>query len=94
MTSTLGLISLAAACAPTKLCEAVEKELYSKLNSLLRDYWISIPTQDMLIVFGDFNATTGTDSASYKLCVGPNKSVTWNDNSSLLLNFARFSINH
>ncbi|KAG0710957.1 Craniofacial development protein 2 [Chionoecetes opilio] len=63
-----------------------EKEMfYAKLDSVLDQ---CIP-RDILIVLGDFNATTGTVRDGYELCVGLHGSGTRNTNSSLLLNFAR-----
>ena len=86
MKHTLGFMSVVAVYAPTEMCETDEKEMfYAKLNSVLDQ----CPRRDVLIVLGDFNATTGTERAGYELCVGPHGSGTRNTNSSLLLNFAR-----
>ena len=40
-------------------------------------------------VLGYFNVVAGTERAGYEICVGLHGSGTSNDNSSLLLNFAR-----
>ena len=82
---SLGFMSVVAVYAPTKVCETEEEMFYSKLNSVLDQ----CPCHDALIVLGDFNAVTGTETAGYEICVGPHGSGTRNDNSSFLLNFAR-----
>ena len=56
---TLGFMSLVAVYAPTEMCETEEKEMfYAKLDSVLDQ----CPLRDTLIVLGDFNATTGTET--------------------------------
>ena len=45
-------------------------QLMSVVNLCLR--------QDTLLVLGDFNASTGTDSDDYETCVGPHVSGTVN----------------
>ena len=47
------------------------------------------PGRDTLLVLGDFNASTGTDSDDYETCVGPHVSGTVNQNSTKFLDFAR-----
>ena len=47
------------------------------------------PRRDTLLVFGDFNASIGTDRDGYEMCVGPHGSGTVNQNSTKSLDFAR-----
>ena len=47
------------------------------------------PRQDTLLVFGNFNATTGIDRDGYETCDCPNGSGTVNQNISKFLEFAR-----
>ena len=47
------------------------------------------PGRDTLLVLGDFNASTGTDSDDYERCFGPHVSGTVNQNSTKFLDFAR-----
>ena len=79
-------MSVIAVYASTKVCETKEKEMfYGKLDSVLDQ----CPRRDALIVLGDFNAVTGTERTGNEILVGPHSSGTRNDNSYLLLNFAR-----
>ena len=55
---TLGFMSLFEVYAPTEVCGADEEMFYAKFDSVLDHY----PYRDTLIVLGDFNATTGTES--------------------------------
>ncbi len=65
---TLGFMSLVAVYAPTKMCETEEKEMfYAKLDSVLDQ----CPSQDTLIVLGNFTGSTGTERVGYELCVSP-----------------------
>ena len=57
---TLGYMSLVAVYSSTDMCEAGEKMYYAKLDSVLEQ----CPRRDTLIVLGDFNAATGTESVS------------------------------
>ena len=77
-------MSVVAVDAPTKACETEEKISYGKLDFVLD----LCPHRDALIVLGDFNAVTGTERASYEICVGSHGSGTRNENSSFPLNFA------
>ena len=75
---------LVAIYAPTEVCGADKKKMfYTKLLD-------QCPRRATLIVFGDFNAVTGTERAGYELCVGPYGSGIRNTNSCLLMNFAKF----
>lgn len=57
-----------------KVYEAERKNsLYKRLNLLDQ-----FPPWDTLIIFSDFNATTGTDGGGYKLCVSLNSSSSRN----------------
>ena len=47
---TFSFMSLVAVDAPTKMCETEEEMLYAKLDSVLDQ----CPSQDTLIVLGDF----------------------------------------
>ena len=68
---TLGVISLVSVNAPTGVSEfSVKKPFYAQLQTVMD----SCPMGDTLIVLGDFNATTGTDSDDYESCVGPHGS--------------------
>ena len=78
-------MAVVAAYASTDVCET-EEMFHTKLDSLLDQ----CPCRDSLIVLGDINAVTATERAGYEICVGPHGSGTRNDNSSFLLNFARF----
>ena len=49
----------------------------------------SCPRRDTLVVLGDFNASTKTDTDGYETCVGPHGSGTVNQNSTKFLDFAR-----
>ena len=48
-----------------------------------------MPSQDILLVLGDFNASTGTDRDGYETCVGPHGSETMNQNGIKFLDFGR-----
>ena len=45
--------------------------------------------RDTLLVLGDFNASTGTDSDGHETCVSPHGSGTMNQNRAKFLDFAR-----
>ena len=71
-------MSLVAVHTPIEICEADKKEIfYTKIDSILDQ----CPRQDTLIVFGDFNAVTGTERELY---VGLHGSGTRNTNSCFL----------
>lgn len=58
-----------------------EKELfYTKLDSAVKQ----CPSQDTLLILGDFSAVTDTDKEDFEQCVGPRGFGTRNDNSDFL----------
>ena len=79
---TMDFISCVAVYAPTGMRETEKEIFYAKLDSVLNPL-------GTLIVFGDFNAATGTERAGRKIYVGPHGSGTRNTNSSHRLSFAR-----
>ena len=84
---SLDFMSVVAVYAPTEVCETEGKEMfYAKIDFVMDQ----CPCLDALIVLGDFNAVNGTERTGYEIYVGPHGSCTRNDNSSFLLNFARF----
>ena len=76
-------MAVVAAYASTDVCET-EEMFHTKLDSVLDQY----ARRDALIMLGDFNAVTGTESAGYEICIDPYGSGTRNDNSSFLLNMS------
>ena len=70
--------------APTLQAEPAEKDkFYSELRSLLQ----SVPTDDKVIILGDFNARVGKDADSWKGVLGSHGVENCNDNGHLLLEF-------
>ena len=61
-----GVISLVSAYAPTEA-----SDLSVKNNAALESVVDQCPMRDILLVLGDFNASTGTDRDGYETCVGP-----------------------
>ena len=47
------------------------------------------PSQDTILVSGDFNASTGTDRDGYETSIGPHGSGIVNQNITKFLDFAR-----
>ena len=82
----MGVVSLVFVSAPTEASDLTVKDaFYVALKSVIDQ----CPRQDALLVFGDFNASTGTEMDGYETCVGPHGSVTVNQNSTKFLDFAR-----
>ena len=83
---SLGVISLVSVYAPTEVSDLTVKDaFYAMLQSVVDQ----CPRRDILLVLGDFNASTGIDRDGYEACVGPHGSGTMNQNSTKFLDFAR-----
>ena len=68
---SLGVISLVSLYAPTEASDLTVKDaFYATLESVVGQ----CPRRDTLLVLGDFNASTGTDSDGCETCVGPHGS--------------------
>ena len=75
-------VTLFSVYAPTLQGEpAVKGNFYSKLCSLFQ----SIPENDKILIFGDFNARAGQDAAVWKRVPGRNGVGNYNENGCLLL---------
>ena len=62
---TLGVISMVSVYAPTGVTEfSVKEAFYAQLQTVVD----SCPKGDILIVLGNFNATTDTDRDGYQSC--------------------------
>ena len=83
---TCGFMTVVAVYAPSEDHELREKEqFYPNLDSVDG----TCPTGDFLVVLSNFNAGTGSDSAGYESCLGPQSFEARNDNSQFLLEFGR-----
>ena len=78
-----GVISLVSVYAQTDL--TVKDAFYATLESVVDQ----CPRRDTLLIFGDFNASTGTDGDGYETCVCPHGSGPVDQNSIKFLDFAR-----
>ena len=83
---TLGVISLVSVYASTGVSEFFVKEAFYAQLQMVVD---SCLKKNTLIVLGDFNATTGTESDGYQSCVGSHGSGLRDERSSMLLDFAK-----
>ena len=83
---SLGVVSPVSVSALTEASDLTMKDAFdATLGSVVHHY----PRRDILLVLGDFNASTGTDSDGYETCVGPHGSGTVNQNSTKFLDLAR-----
>ena len=83
---SLGVISLVSVYDLTEVSNLTVKDaFYATLESVVDQ----CPRRDTLLVLGDFNASTGTDSDGYETCVGPHGSATVNQNCAKFHDFAR-----
>ena len=68
---SLGVISLVSENAPTEASDLnVKDAFYATLESAVD----RCPRRDTVLILGDFNASTGTDSDGCETCVGPHGS--------------------
>ena len=72
--------------APTEASDLTMKYVFYVPHESVVD---QCPRRDILLVLGDFNASTGTDRDGYEKCVGPLGSGNVNQNSTKFLDFAR-----
>ena len=83
---SLGVVSLVSVSAPTEVSDLTVKDaFYAMFESVVDQF----PRRDTLLVFGDFNASTGTDGDGYETCVGLHGFGTVNQNSTKFLDLAR-----
>ena len=81
----MGVIFLVSIYAPTEVSDLTVKDaFYAALKSVVDQ----CPRQDTLLVFGDFNPSTGTNNDGYDTCFSPHGSGTVNQNSTNFLDFA------
>ena len=66
--------------------------LVSNSQVFIKVSWVldQCPRCDALILLSNFNAIPGTERTGYEICVGLHGCGTRNDNSSFLLNLARY----
>ena len=84
---SLGVISLVSVYAPTEVSDLTVKDAF---HAMLESVVDQCPRRYTLLVFGDFNALTGTDrDETCETCVDPHGSGTMNQNSTKFLDFAR-----
>ena len=75
-------LTIISAYAPTLTsAEEVKEQFYADLDALLR----TTPTNDKLLVLGDFNARVGRDSDQWKGVIGKHGTGKMNGNGLLLL---------
>ncbi|KAJ7428881.1 craniofacial development protein 2-like protein [Willisornis vidua] len=71
-------------CAPTLQADLVEKDkFYTDLHCLTQ----KVPTDDKIIILGDFNGRVGKNSDTWKGVLGKQGFGNYNDNGCLLLEF-------
>lgn len=78
-------VTIISAQAPTMSYtdEDEDEALYAHLSQLLE----SIPSSDMVILLGDFNARFGRDTQAWRPVSGPHGVGKENSNGNLLLSF-------
>ena len=82
-----GYASIIAIYAPTNPTsangETVSDEFYKQLQSTLA----AVPTRDMVIIMGDFNARVGSDNEMWRSVIGSHSPDQRNENGERLLDF-------
>ena len=87
LNTTEGPVNLISAYAPTLTSSAEDKNLfYEKLDNLV----CSIPSNEQLILLGDFNARVGADNESWSSCIGKFGTGKMNENGQRLLELCTF----
>ena len=71
------------ACTTPSEAVGLSEAFYDQLQSTLS----SIPSSDLLVILGDFNARVGSDFSSWNLVIGPHGIGECNENAERLLDF-------
>ena len=88
LSTSEGPANLISVYAPTLTSEEDTKdEFYANLEALIQ----GIPTQEHLILLGDFNARVGTDCDSWPTCLGKHGVGKMNGNGQRLLELCTFN---
>ena len=82
-------MSVISVYAPTNPSNATSEAVsaseafYDQLQSTLS----SVPSSDLLVILGDFNARVGSDHSTWNLVIGPHGTGECNENGEQLLDF-------